>query len=92
MEVQATHPEQHTSSLVEEAIVAELAETIELQAQKLKSLDEEVESLRGERNNLATELHMARAWIRELATELQRADPPQQPESPTLRERVYGHA
>ena len=76
MEVQDRHLEPQTS-LVEEAIVAELAETIELQARKLRSLDEEVESLRRERISLADELHMARAWIRELAAELQRAGAPQ---------------
>jgi predicted RNase H-like nuclease (RuvC/YqgF family) len=76
MEVEDRHLEQQ-KSLVEEAIVAELAETIELQARKLKSLDEEVESLRTERSSLADELHMARAWIRELAAELQRASAPQ---------------
>jgi predicted RNase H-like nuclease (RuvC/YqgF family) len=74
MEVEARHLEQHTGSLVEEAIVAELTETIELQTEKLESLGEEVERLRAERSQLANELHMARAWIRELAAELQQAD------------------
>jgi chromosome segregation ATPase len=91
MEAQETGIEQHTSSLVEETIVAELTETIELQAQRLKSLDEEVETLRRERSGLARELQTARAWIRELAAELQRAEPPRQPEMP-LRERIYGQA
>jgi hypothetical protein len=35
---------------------------------------------------------MARAWIRELAAELQRSDPPREPETGTLRERIYGTA
>jgi chromosome segregation ATPase len=92
MEGHESDLEQHTSSLMDEAILAELAETIELQAQKLKSLGEEVESLRAERSGLADELRMARVWIRELAAELQRADPPRQPGKTTLRERIYGHA
>ena len=90
MEDQETHLEEHTSTLVEEAIVAELAETIELQAQKLKALEGDAEVLRRERTALTTELHMARAWIRELAAELQRSDPPQETDGTTLRGRIYG--
>lgn len=90
METQARHLEQQTPSVVEEAIVAELAETVELQAGKLHSLTEEVDRLQAERSRLAGELHMARAWIRELAAELQQADAPRaEPESKTLRERVH---
>jgi len=90
MELEERHLEQRTAGLVEEAIVAELTETVELQAGKLESLDEEVERLRAERNQLTTELHMARAWIREPAAELQRTDPPGEPEPETLRERIQG--
>jgi hypothetical protein len=35
---------------------------------------------------------MARAWIRELAAELQRSDPPPEQPTETLRERIYGSA
>ena len=76
MQVQDRHLEQRSSIPVEEAIVAELTETIELQARRLESLNEEVEGLRQERAQLADELHMAHVWIRELAAELQRADLP----------------
>jgi cell division protein FtsB len=76
MQVQDRHLEQRSSSPVEEAIVAELTETIELQARKLESLTEEVENLRRERAQLVDELHMAHVWIRELAAELQRSDLP----------------
>ena len=74
MQVQDRHLEQRSSSPVEDAIVAELTETIELQARRLESLIEEVEKLRRERAQLADELYMAHVWIRELAAELQRAD------------------
>jgi hypothetical protein len=76
MQLQERHLEQRSSIPLEEAIVAELTETIELQARKLESLTEEVENLRRERVQLAEELHMAHVWIRELAAELQRADLP----------------
>jgi predicted RNase H-like nuclease (RuvC/YqgF family) len=81
--------QQIAPSVENEAIVAELAETAELQARKLVSLNEEVEQARREHRQLSTELHMARAWIRELAAELERADPPSEPDRFTLRGRIY---
>lgn len=81
MDLEMRHVEQQTASLEDEAIVAELAETVELQAIKLAALTED-------REQLASELQMARAWIRELAAELERADTPREPESVTLRERI----
>jgi hypothetical protein len=60
--------------------VREQVESIEMPVSTVESLGRELELLRLERNELATELHMARAWIRELAAELQRADPPRWPE------------
>ena len=90
MEVQPRHLEDLPTGLEHEAIVAELAETIELQRSKLESLGEEVDSLRSERNQLTRELQMARAWIRELAAELQRSDPPREPAPHTLRTRICG--
>ena len=87
MEVRDGH-HGHPVHLEREAIVAELAETIELQASKLESLNEEVEGLVSDRAQLENELHMARAWIRELAAELQRAAPPPEPGPSTLRERL----
>jgi hypothetical protein len=92
MEVWTRGLEELPKVLESEAIVAELTETVELQAGKLESLGEEVERLEQERGGLAAELHMARVWIRELAAELQRSDPPQEPASGTLRERIYGPA
>jgi chromosome segregation ATPase len=89
MEVQTRHLEDLPGSLQREAILTELTETIELQASKLESLGEEVDGLRKERAQLASELQMARAWIRELAAELQRSDPPRQPATETLRGRIY---
>ncbi len=84
MEVEARHLEQ------DEAIVAELVETVELQAHKLESLGEEVDRLRTERSQLSGELHMARAWIRELAAELQHGGAPTAPEAGSLRGRIQG--
>jgi chromosome segregation ATPase len=92
MEVQTRGLEELPKGLESEAIVAELTETVELQADKLESLNEEVERLEQERGGLTAELHMARAWIRELAAELQRSDPPREPTAGTLRERIYGSA
>jgi chromosome segregation ATPase len=92
MEVQTRGHEELPKGLEREAIVAELTETVELQADKLESLGEEVERLEQERGGLAAELHMARAWIRELAAELQRSDPPPEQPTETLRERIYGSA
>ena len=89
MEVEDRRLGDHASSLMDEAIVAELSETIELQASKLQALREEVECVRAERNQLSCELHMARAWIRELAAELQRTSPSGEPATTTLRERIH---
>lgn len=90
MEVQTRDLEELPAGLESEAIFAELTETVELQASKLESLSEEVDRLQEERGQLSAELHMARAWIRELAAELQRADPPREPATATLRERIDG--
>jgi predicted nucleic acid-binding Zn-ribbon protein len=76
MDTYGSDLEERTSSLAEDAIVAELAETIDLQASRLASLNHELEDLRAERSRLTNELHTARTWIRELAAELQRAEPP----------------
>jgi cob(I)alamin adenosyltransferase len=90
MEVQTRHLEDLPTNLEHEAILAELTETIDLQTSKLESLREEVESLMTDRSQLASELQMARAWIRELARELQQSDAPSEPATQTLRDRIYG--
>jgi hypothetical protein len=90
MDVQDRHHQQ-IATLEREAIVAELAETIELQVSKLESLREEVHCLLTERTQLETELHMARAWIRELAAELQQGDARSEPGPSTLRGRLQGN-
>ena len=82
--------EQRVASLHGDAIVAELTETVELQARKLATLSEEVDRVENDRRQLRTELHMARAWIRELAAELETVDVSPSSEGRTLRERIDG--
>jgi predicted RNase H-like nuclease (RuvC/YqgF family) len=54
-----------------EAILAELAETVEIQAEALASLHEQIDRLEAERQQLQDELQIAHAWVRELAAELE---------------------
>jgi predicted RNase H-like nuclease (RuvC/YqgF family) len=70
----------------DEAIIADLAETIEVQEQRIEVLLAEVERLHQERRQLDAELGRAQTWIRELAAELENAPP--EPEPLTFRERI----
>jgi predicted RNase H-like nuclease (RuvC/YqgF family) len=81
--------ETRTEGREDEAIVAELAETVELQARKLASMNDEVDRAHSEREQLANELHMAQAWIRELAAELEEVSPRPEPDPFTLRGRIF---
>jgi chromosome segregation ATPase len=58
----------------EEAIVPDLVDRLERQADDLARLRSEVEGLRTEREALKTELTIARRWVHTLALELELAD------------------
>lgn len=73
MGLDARHLDERPAGYEGEAILAELAETVELQAYTLASLHKQIDRLEAEREQLRDELHMAHAWIRELAAELELA-------------------
>ncbi|MGB2951976.1 MAG: hypothetical protein WBB74_01135 [Gaiellaceae bacterium] len=58
----------------QDAVVAELVETVELQTERLTELSREAEALRAERDRVKNELEMARAWVAALAAALETGD------------------
>jgi hypothetical protein len=74
MDLQVRHVYERLAPDANEAIIADLTETVELQAVEIEKL--------------GLELDRANAWIRELAAELERRAVEQEPEPLTFRERI----
>ncbi len=78
MDLQVRQVYERLAPDADEAIVADLAETVELQAARIETL--------------SFQLRRADAWIRELAAELERTVAEDEPEPLTFRERILAAA
>jgi chromosome segregation ATPase len=67
-------PETRRSVGEDEAVIPELVDRLEYQAEELTNLRSELSVLRAEREKLETDLAIARRWVHTLARELELAD------------------
>lgn len=67
-------PETRRLVAEEEALVPELVDRLEHQAEELAKARAEVDALRTEREKIETDLAIARRWVHTLARELELAD------------------
>jgi hypothetical protein len=74
MQTESSRPQTAPSAREQEAILAEMAELVELQAGKLSELRAEIQALRRERDDVELELVMAQGWVRELAGRVEEAE------------------